>query len=241
MATRNLLFDALPRDARDRLARHLRTVDLPHGQVLHRPNQVIDTVYFPLDCLISVTVTMAGGRTVEAGAVGSREMVGLNALMGGRETNQTEYVCQVAGAAVRMAAEPLLDEFDRVKGVRDVLLRYTQAYMAQLSQNVACNRVHTIEQRLARWLLEARDRAGPGGLGVSHEFVAEMLGVRRAGVTETAGALQGRGLIECGRKALRVTDPDGLGAVSCECFGVLRDEYDRLLGPMLRANAQAAG
>ncbi len=219
----------------------MRTVDLTHGQILHRPNQAIDTVFFPLDCLISITVALAEGRTVEAGAVGSREMVGVNAVMGGRETNQTEYVCQVAGAAVRMAAEPLLDEFDRVKGVRDVLLRFVQAYLAQLSQNVACNRVHTVEQRLARWLLEARDRVGPDGLGVSHEFVAQMLGVRRAGVTEAAATLQGRGLIECGRLTLRVTDPAGLGRVACECFGVLRDEYDRLLGPLLEANGRPAG
>ncbi|HEX4606615.1 MAG TPA: Crp/Fnr family transcriptional regulator, partial [Urbifossiella sp.] len=189
-----------------------------------------------LDCLISVTVTMDEGRTVEAGAVGSREMVGVNAFMGGRETNQTEYICQVPGSAIKLAAEPLLAEFDGVKAVRDVMLRFVQAYLAQLSQNVACNRVHTVEQRLARWLLEARDRVGPDGLGVSHEFVAEMLGVRRAGVTETAAGLQGRGLIECGRLNLRVTDPRGLEGAACECFRVLRDEYDRLLDPMIKAS-----
>src|SRR5215207_4098458 len=193
MAAQNLLLAALPRESRDRLARHTQTVDLAHGQILHRPNQSIDTVYFPLDCLISITVTMAEGRTVEAGAVGSREMVGLCALMGGRATNQTEYICQVPGQAIKMAAEPLLDEFDSVKAVRDVLLRFVQAYIAQLSQNVACNRVHSVEQRLARWLLEARDRVGPDGLGVSHEFVAQMLGVRRSGVSETAAGLQERG------------------------------------------------
>jgi CRP-like cAMP-binding protein len=237
----NLLFAALPRDVRDRLARHMRTVDLTHGQVLHRPNQAIEIVYFPLDCLISVTVTMADGRTVEAGAVGSREMVGLNAFMGGRETNQTEYVCQVPGAANRLPAAPLLAEFDAVKAVRDVLLRYAQAYIAQLSQNVACNRAHTIEQRLARWLLEVRDRLKADDLSLSHEFVAEMLGVRRAGVTEALGHFQGRGLVELGRKTLRVSDPDGLGRVSCECFRVLREEYDRLLGPMVKANGHPAG
>src|SRR5215207_1939378 len=130
MAAQNLLLAALPRESRDRLARHTQTVDLAHGQVLHRPNQAIDTVYFPLDCLISITVTLEGGRTVEAGAVGSREMVGVNAFMGGRETNQTEYICQIAGAAIRMEAEPLLAEFDAVKAVRDVMLRFVQAYLA---------------------------------------------------------------------------------------------------------------
>ena len=236
-----MLLAALPREVRERLGKHMRTVNLTHGQILHRPNQSIRTVYFPLDCLISITVTMGEGRTVEAGAVGSREMVGLNAFMGGRETNQTEYVTQVAGTAIQMPAEPLLDEFDAVKSVRDVMLRFTQAYIAQLSQNVACNRVHTIEQRLARWLLEVRDRLGRDDLGLSHEFVAQMLGVRRAGISETAALLQSRGVIEYGRKNLRITDSPGLEEVSCECFRVLRDEYDRLLGPMIKASEHLAG
>jgi CRP-like cAMP-binding protein len=230
MAPRNRLLDALPEDTRERLAPFQRTVDLELGTVLHRPGQEIREVYFPLDCLISVTVTMREARTAEAGIVGSREMVGVNAFMGGRETTQTEYVCQSPGSAVRVEAEPLLGEFDRVKAVRDVMLRYTQAYIAQLSQNVACNRLHTLEQRLARWLLECRDRLGSDDLGVTHEFIAQMLGVRRAGITETATGLKERGLLEYGRKQLRVIDPAGLEGVSCECFRVIREEYDRLLG-----------
>ena len=236
MMTKNLLLAALPRESRDRLERISRRVDLTHGKILHHPNQAIETVYFPLNCLISITVTMAEGRTVEAGAVGSREMVGVNAFMGGRETNQTQYVCQVPGSAVMMAAQPLLDEFDEVKGVRDVLLRFVQAYIAQLSQNVACNRVHTVEQRLARWLLEVRDRLGTDDVGVTHEFIGQMLGTRRAGVSDAAKGLQERGLLEYGRKNLRVIDADGLGRVACECFQVLRDEYDRLLKPMILEN-----
>jgi CRP-like cAMP-binding protein len=157
-------------------------------------------------------------------------MVGINAFMGGRETNQTEYVCQVPGSAMRVEAELLLPEFDRNKAVRDVLLRYTQAYIAQLSQNVACNRLHTIEQRLARWMPECRDRLQNDDLHLTHEFISQMLGVRRAGVTEVAGELQKRGVIEYGRKKLQVVDAVGLQKVSCECFRVIRDEYDRLLG-----------
>jgi CRP-like cAMP-binding protein len=241
MPTRNLLLAALPREVRDRFGRHMRTVDLAHGQVLHRPNQAIKTVYFPRDCMISITVTMNEGRTVEAGAVGSREMVGLNAFMGGRETNQTEYVCQIPGTAISIPAEPLLAEFDSTKVVRDVMLRFTQAYIAQLSQNVACNRVHSIEQRMARWLLETRDRLGTDDLGLSHEFVSQMLGVRRAGITETAALLQERGVIDYGRKHIRITDSPGLEKVSCECFGVLREEYNRLLEPMLKTNGHPAG
>lgn len=173
---------------------------------------------------------MAEAQTAEAGIVGSREMEGVNAVMGGRETNQTEYVCQAAGAAVNVDADYFLGEFDRVKAVRDVMLRYTQAYIAQLSQNVACNRLHTIKQRLARWILECRDRLGADDLTPTHEFIAQMLGVRRAGVTETARELQDLGLIDCGRKRLQVIDASGLERVSCECFRVIREEYDRLLG-----------
>jgi CRP-like cAMP-binding protein len=230
MVVQNLLLAALPGEVFERLGRHMRTVDLKHGSILHRPGKPIIDVYFPLDCLISVTVTMTEARTAEAGIVGSREMVGVNAFMGGRETNQTEYVCQSAGTAVRMVAEPLLNEFDEVKAVRDVMLRYTQAYIAQLSQNVACNRLHVTEQRLARWILECRDRLGMDDVSMTHEFIGQMLGVRRAGVTEAAGALQERGLIEYGRKKLRVVDAPGLQKASCECFQVIRDEYDRLLG-----------
>jgi CRP-like cAMP-binding protein len=161
--------------------------------------------------------------------------------MGGSETNQTEYVCQVPGTAVRMVAEPLLGEFDRVKAVRDVMLRYTQAYIAQLSQNVACNRLHPLEQRLARWLLESRDRLRSDDLSLSQEFIGQMLGVRRVGVTETAGKLRGQGLIEYGRKKLRIIDSEGLERASCECYRVIREEYDRLLEPMLKQAGNRAG
>jgi CRP-like cAMP-binding protein len=241
MGAQNLLLAALPEEVLRRLDRHRRTVDLKNGDVLHRPGEAIRDVYFPLDCLISVTVTMAEARTAEAGIVGSREMVGVNAFMGGWETNQTEYICQSPGQAVRVDAEPFLSEFDRVKAVRDVMLRYTQAYIAQLSQNVACNRLHAIEQRLARWMLECRDRLKSDDLGMTHEFISEMLGVRRAGITETAAKLAALGVIEHGRKMLRVVDASGLEGVSCECFRVIRDEYDRLLGPMVRQNRDSNG
>lgn len=232
MPTRNLLLQVMPRDARERLSRHQQTVDLSYHQVLHRPGQKIEDVYFPLDCLISITVTMTDGDTTEAGAVGSREMVGLNAFMGGSETNQTEYVCQVPGTAVRMPAEPLLDEFNQNKSLRDVMLRYTQAYIAQLSQNVACNRRHELNQRLARWLLETRDRMHTDNLNLSHEFVSQMLGVRRSGVSEALGVLQENGVIDTARKSIRVVDVSKLQSRSCECFAVLQDEYNRLLGEL---------
>jgi CRP-like cAMP-binding protein len=228
----NRLLAALPRDTVARWGRHMRAVDLTHGKILHFADQMITDVYFPLDCMISVTITTYEGRTAEAGAVGSREMVGINAFMGGRESTHTEYVAQIAGTAIIMPAGPLLDEFDKVKAVRDVLLRYTQAYIAHLSQNVACNRLHHIERRLARWLMECRDRLRSDDLAITHEFLAQILGVRRAGVSETSAGLEARGLIRTGRRRVRILDAQRLEAASCECYRVLRDEYDRLLGPM---------
>ena len=146
-------------------------------------------------------------------------MVGVNAFMGGRETNQTEYICQSPGAAVRMEAKPLLNEFDQVKAVRDIMLRYTEAYIAQISQNVACNRIHSIEQRPARRMLECRDRLESNDLGLTHEFIAQMLGVRRAGISETAALFQERGLIEYGRKKLRIIDAAGVEGYHASASG----------------------
>jgi CRP-like cAMP-binding protein len=226
----NLLLAALPQAIRERLQRHGRIVALKEGDILHRPAEEIKDVYFPLDCLISVTVTMSEARTAEAGIVGSREMVGVNAFMGGSETTQTKYVCQAAGSALKVDASLLMEEFDKNKTVRDVMLRYTQAYIAQLSQNVACNRLHTIRQRMARWILECRDRLKADDLTPTHEFISQMLGVRRPGITETAAELQALGLIVYARKRLRVIDPAGLEKESCECFRLVLGEYDRLLG-----------
>lgn len=228
----NLLLMVMPKDVKERLAQYTRTVQLEQGKVLHRPNQTIEDVYFPLSCLISITITMLDGRTSEAGMVGSREMVGINAFMGGRETNQTEYITQVPGAAVRMLAEPLLAEFDRNKSLRDLMLRYTQAYIAQLSQNVACNRMHELQPRLVRWLLDCRDRLGSDELHLSHEFIGQMLGVRRAGVTEALAALQADGEIKSGRMSIQIVNVAALEAKSCECHAVLLDEYNRLLEPL---------
>src|SRR5829696_6898262 len=136
MVIKNLLLACLPREVYERIEPDLETLSLRRGQILHRPGETIKHLYFPTTCMISVTVTMSEGKTAEAGAVGRREVVGINAFMGGRETTQTEYVVQVAGDAMRIAADPLKDEFDRNKEMRDVMLKYTQAFVAQISQNV---------------------------------------------------------------------------------------------------------
>jgi len=226
----NYLLAALPREPFERLAPHLERHTLPHGVILHKPGEEITDLYFPLDCLISMVVTMRDGRTAETGVVGRREVVGINALMGGRETTQTEYVVQIAGDAVCVPAAVLREAFDGDQALRDVLLKYTQAVIAQISQNAACNRLHTLEQRYARWLLESRDRIGSDDLRLTHEFIAAMLGVRRAGITEVSGAFEARGLITQKRGLTRIADGRALEAASCECYAVVREEYDRLLG-----------
>jgi CRP-like cAMP-binding protein len=150
--------------------------------------------------------------------------------MGVSETSQTEYSVQVAGSAMKIEARVLREEFERNKELRDVLLRYTQAMIAQISQTAACNRLHVLEQRLARWLLEVRERVTSDEIKLTQEFISYMLGVRRAGVTQAAQKLQENGLISYKRGLVQIIDQRGLEAFSCECFKTVRSEYDRLLG-----------
>ena len=227
---RNRLLEALPQDVTDGLQRYFERVTLERGKILHNPGDTIVHLYFPLTCLVSITVTMSEGKTVEAGAVGNREVVGVNAFMGGRETNQTEYVVQIEGDALKMEAQPLRDAFDSNKAVRDVFLKYTQAYIAQLSQNTACNRLHNVEQRFARWLLEVYDRIDTTDLRLTQEFIGEMLGVHRPTVTEIATKLEEQGSITVQRGLIRISSVEGLERIACECYIVVKEEYDRLLG-----------
>jgi CRP-like cAMP-binding protein len=227
---RNLLLDALPKDVTSGLQRYFERVALARGKVLHHPGDTILHLYFPLNCLVSITVTMREGKTAEAGAAGNREVVGVNAFMGGSETTQTEYIVQIEGDALKMEAQPLLDAFDSNKAVRDVFLKYTQAYIAQLSQNVGCNRLHNVEQRFARWLLEVYDRIDTMDLRLTQEFIGEMLGVHRPTVTEMANKLEEQGLITVRRGLIRISNVAGLERIACECYTVVKEEYDRLLG-----------
>ena len=158
MKAHNRLLTALSREVYEKLAPHLKIVSLKRGKILHLPGEIIHDVYFPLDCLVSITITMKDGSTAETGVIGNREMLGVNAFMGGRETTQTEYIVQIAGTALKMDAQVLLDLFNDNKELRDVMLRYTQALIAQISQTTACNRLHVLEQRFARWLLESQTR-----------------------------------------------------------------------------------
>jgi CRP-like cAMP-binding protein len=230
MTTGNCLLDVLSPELYEKLAPNLKRVWLKQGNILHHPGETIEDLYFPIDCGLSITITMRDGSTAEAGLVGRREVLGINAIMGGKETTQTEYIVQIAGSAIKINAPALLEEFDRNKELRDVLLRFTQAMIAQISQTTACNSLHVLEQRLARWLLEAQDRVNSKDLRLTQEFLSHMLGVRRAGVTQTAQKFQENGLIQYRRGIVQILDQGGLEEAACECFGTVRDEYDRLLG-----------
>ncbi|WP_199333640.1 Crp/Fnr family transcriptional regulator [Oculatella sp. FACHB-28] len=230
MAARNRLLDSLPQPLFEKLTPALKKVSLQLGDRLHDPGEIIYDLYFPLDCVLSITLMMSNGTTAETGLVGNREVLGVNAFMGGRETTQTTYIVQHAGDALKIDARVLLKEFDSNKDLRDVMLRYTQAFIAQISQTTACNSLHKLDQRLARWLLEVHDRVEADEIALTQEFIADMLGVRRAGVTQTAQALQDRRLIRYQRGHIHVLDRPGLEASACECFHTVKEEYDRLLG-----------
>jgi CRP-like cAMP-binding protein len=228
--TYNRLLDALPAATYEQIEPLLTSVNLQQGEILHLPGEVIEEVYFPVDCMLSITITMEDGRTAETGVIGNREVLGINVFMGGRETTQTEYVVQVAGEALKMAASALRPYFEQDAEVRNLFLNYTQALIAQISQTTACNRLHTLEQRLARWLLETQDRLESAQIPLTQQFISEMLGVRRAGVTQAAQKLTDLNLIRSNRGHIQILDEAGLAAYACECFGVVREEYDRLLG-----------
>jgi CRP-like cAMP-binding protein len=229
MLSKNRLLNALPPPLVEQFAPALKLVSMQLCDRLHEPGEEIKTLYFPLNCVLSINLVMEDGSTAETGLIGNREVLGVNAFMGGRETTQTTYIVQVAGDALKMEAQILRDEFDRNKALRDTMLRYTQAFIAQISQTAACNSLHKIERRLARWLLEVHDRVEGDELVLTQEFIADMLGVRRAGVTQTAQKLQESNLIHYSRGHIQVLDRSGLEASSCECFKTLKTEYDRLL------------
>ena len=168
--------------------------------------------------------------------IGNREVVGINALMGNRETTYTEYIVQVSGDAFRIAASAVKKEFNRNTALHDVMMKYVQAMIAEISQNVACNRIHTLDERCARWLLEVRERIGTDEIPLTQEFIAEMLGVRRAGVAEAVAKLKTKRAIQYSRGRIQVVDVRRLEKASCECYLVLKKEYDRLLGTTLVMN-----
>jgi CRP-like cAMP-binding protein len=225
---KNRLLAALPAEVYQRLLPHLEVVDLPVEQVIHGYNEPAEYIYFPQQGIVSLVSIMANGATVEVGLVGKEGMVGMQALLGGN-TMPNQAFAQIPGQATRIRTEHLQVEFDRGGALQKLLLRYVQALYTQVSQTAACNRLHTIEARLARWLLLVRYSLEADEILLTQEYISQMLGTRRAGVTEAASDLQKAGLIRYRRGRITILDPADLEAVACECYQVVRDEFDRLL------------
>ena len=224
----NHLLDALPKEEFDRLTPHLELVPMSLGQVLCESGGKLMHVYFPTDCIISLLYVMENGASAEIAIVGNEGILGISLFMGG-ETTPSRAVVQSAGHCYRLKAHLLMAEFNRAGPVLHLLLRYTQALITQMSQTAVCNRHHSIEQQLCRWLLLSLDRLPSNELTMTQELIANMLGVRREGVTEAAGKLQKDGLINYNRGKITVTDRPALETRVCECYQVVKTEFDRLL------------
>lgn len=225
---KNHLLAALPMEEYQRLQPHLEVVCLPHRQILHEINEPIDYVYFPTQALVSMVSLMEDGATIEVGVVGRDGMVGLPVCWGGGSAT-TQAIVQIPGSAIRMTADRLKAEFDRHGALYRLILLYTQALFTQVAQTAACNSRHTVEQRLARWLLSIEDRIESEQLLLTQEFIAQMLGIRRSGVTVAATALQQAGMIRYSRGKIAIVDRQLLQSSACECYKVVKNEFDRLI------------
>ncbi len=231
----NHLLSALPDEDFRRIDTHLESVSLKLGEVLYESGDRMTHIYFPTTAIISLLYIMENGGTAEIGIAGNNGLVGIALFMGGNTTSNRAVV-QSAGQAVRMRADELRAEFKRGGIFQDLLLRYTQALMTQISQTAVCNRLHSVEQQLCRWLLINHDQLPADKLVMTHDLIANMLGVRREGVSIAAGHLQEMGLIDYSRGTVNILDRKGLERVCCECYQVVSTEYDRLLGEYLRKN-----
>jgi len=212
-----------------RLHCRLQHVKLPLGHVVYESGGPLDFIYFPTTSVVSLLYTMENGSTAEMGLAGNDGMVGVALFLGG-ETTPNRAVVQIAGGALKMKAKVLREEFERGGQLQRCLLRYTQALITQISQTAVCNRFHPVEQRLCRWLLLCHDRVKANELRMTQEFISNMLGGRRESVTVAAGHLEDAGLIRYARGNITILDRAGLEAAVCECYRVVRDEFDRLLG-----------
>ncbi|HEV7613698.1 MAG TPA: Crp/Fnr family transcriptional regulator [Steroidobacteraceae bacterium] len=224
----NSLLAALPDPEWRRWEPLLEEVEMPLSQVLYEPGATLTHVYFPTSSIVSLLYVMEDGASAEIAVVGNEGLVGVSLFMGG-ESTPSRAVVQSAGHGFRLKAQLMKDEFNRAGPVLHLLLRYTQALITQMSQTAVCNRHHTLDQQLCRWLLLSLDRLQANELTMTQELIANMLGVRREGVTEAAGKLQHAGLISYARGHIRVLDRPGLEERACECYAVVKNEYDRLL------------
>lgn len=224
----NHLLAALPEPEWQRWLPQFERVELPLGQVLYESGGTLSHVYFPTTAIVSLLYVMENGASAEIAVVGNEGIVGISLFMGGG-TTPSRGVVQSAGSAFRLNAQAIKDEFNRSGPVMHLLLRYTQALITQMAQTAVCNRHHTLEQQLCRWLLLSIDRLQGNELVMTQELIANMLGVRREGVTEGAVKLQKLGLIRYARGHIVILDRPGLEKLTCECYDVVRKEYGRLL------------
>jgi CRP-like cAMP-binding protein len=224
----NQLLAALPRADLARWLPALEPIDMALGRVLYESGMRLNHVYFPTTSIVSLLYVMNDGASAEIAVVGHEGIVGISLFMGGQST-PSRAVVQSAGQAFRLKANLLMQEFNLAGPVLHLLLRYTQALITQMAQTAVCNRHHSLDQQLCRWLLLSLDRLNSNQLEMTQELIANMLGVRREGVTEAAGQLQQAGLISYRRGHITVLDRDNLERRSCECYSVVKNEYDRLL------------
>jgi CRP-like cAMP-binding protein len=229
----NHLLDALPAADRERIFPQLKLVVLPLGSVLYESGAAQRYIYFPVDAIASLLYVLKDGASSEIAVVGNDGAVGIALFMGGT-TMANRAIVQSAGNAFRLSRKCLEEELARHGGLMHVLLRYTQALITQMAQTAVCNRHHSVDQQLCRWLLLALDRMNSSTLIMTQELIANMLGVRREGVTEAAGKLQRAGVIEYRRGRITVLDRKRLEAMSCECYQAVRDETKRLLPERMR-------
>jgi CRP-like cAMP-binding protein len=225
----NRLLAALPPGAYHRLLPHLEPVSLSLKTVIHRPGELIEYVYFPYRSLISLVTILEDGSTVENSLVGREGMVGIQAILGNTPMPH-QAIVQVPGGGVRMPVSVLKAEFDRNEDLHDLLLRYLRFLLIETAQGNACNSNHSVEERLARWLLNVSDRRQSAELPLTQEFIAQMLGIRRAGVTVAAGMFQQAGMIRYRRGNILILERESLQATTCECYHVIKAELERLLG-----------
>jgi CRP-like cAMP-binding protein len=225
----NRILQALPEEDRDRLIRNMVPVSLPIKTVLFEPGEPIRAVHFPLGGVISLVTPLDDGAIVEVATVGNEGIVGVPLVPGG--SLAVRAISQVSGASLRMDAAAFLGEVERAGAFSDLVHQYLQALFGQIAQAAACNRLHTNEERLSRWLLMSRDRVGVDDFAITHEFLGQMLGSRRATVTLSAGLLQAAGLIRYHRGHVSILDREGLEGVACECYGSIKRELDRVGAP----------
>jgi CRP-like cAMP-binding protein len=231
----NQILSALLTEERERLFPHLQRVEMPLGSVLYESGDTLRHLYFPSDCIVSLLYVLENGASAEIAVVGKEGAIGVALFMGG-ETTPNRAIVQSAGFAYRLTGQRVKEEFNRHGQMLHLLLRYTQSLITQMAQTAVCNRHHSVHQQLCRWLLLSLDRLPSSTLTMTQELIANMLGVRREGVTEAAGQLQSLGVIRYSRGQIVVLDRKKLEQLSCECYAVVKKESDRLLAPREGAN-----